>query len=140
MNNPDMLKSAMAAMSKMTPDQLMQMQQQMQNIPQSVLQDQMRMFQNMSPEQQREAARQAENFNPADIASQTSQFAASQGWGGLKEAEELKKEGNRLHGLGQYSSAIKKYELASSKVSGRGAFNSVRPIGLKKMNYLLWNA
>lgn len=81
----------------------------------------MRMFQNMTPEQQRDAGRQAQNFNPAEIASQTSQMASSAGWGPLKEAEDLKKEGNRLHGLGQYSGAIKQYELASSKVAGKGA-------------------
>jgi hypothetical protein len=116
--DPEFLQSAMAAMNKMTPLQMSQMQEQMKNIPQSVLQDQMKMFQNMTPDQQRMAGKKAQDLDPSDIVNQGSQFASGSGWSELKEAEDLKKEGNRLHGLGQYSSAIKKYELASNKVTG----------------------
>lgn len=94
------------------------MQQQMSNIPQSVLQEQMRNIQNLTPEQKRMAAQQAKHFDPSTLPSQTSQFAASAGQGAFMEADSLKKEGNRLHGLGQYNSAVSKYEAASQKLQG----------------------
>lgn len=99
--------------------QMAAMQQQMANIPQSVLQEQMRTVQNLTPEQRRMAAQQAKNFDLSYLASQTTQFAASTSQGVISEAEKLKREGNRLHGLGQYSSAIVQYDLASSMLQGK---------------------
>ena len=98
--------------------QMASMQQQMANIPQSVLQEQMRNIQNLTPEQKRMAAQQAQHFDPSTLPSQTSQFAAQAGQRTYMEADSLKKEGNRLHGLGQYSSAVSKYEAASQKLQG----------------------
>lgn len=94
------------------------MQQQMASMPQSVLQEQMRNIQNLTPEQKRMAAQQAKNFDPANLPSQTGQNAASADQRAFSEAESLKKEGNRLHGLGQYSSAVSQYEAASQKLQG----------------------
>ena len=98
--------------------QMAAMQQQMSSIPQSVLQEQMRNIQNLTPEQKRMAAQQAQHFDPSTLPSQTSQFAANAGQTAFAEANSLKREGNRLHGLGQYNTAVSKYEAASQKLQG----------------------
>ena len=98
--------------------QMAAMQQQMASMPQSVLQEQMRNIQNLTPEQKRMAAQQAQHFDPSTLPSQASQFAATAGQSAFAEADSLKKEGNRLHGLGQYNSAVSKYEAASQKLKG----------------------
>ena len=98
--------------------QMAAMQQQMSSMPQSVLQEQMRNIQNLTPEQKRMATQQAKNFDPSQLPSQTSQFTASATQRAFMEAENLKKEGNRLHGLGQYTSAVSQYEAASQKLQG----------------------
>lgn len=94
------------------------MQQQMSSIPQSVLQEQMRNIQNLTPEQKRMAAQQAQSFDPSTLPSQTSQFAANATQRAFMDADSLKKEGNRLHGQGQYNSAVEKYQEASLRLQG----------------------
>ena len=96
--------------------QMAAMQQQMSSIPPSVMQEQMRKFNQLTPEQKKQAAEQAKNIDPATISAQTSHIAEVSGWKVLTDAENLKAEGNRHHGLGQYAEAAEKYELASSKV------------------------
>lgn len=62
--------------------------------------------------------RQAQHFDPSILPTGTSHSASVSDRKASLEAESLKKEGNRLHGLGLFDGAVSKYEAAIQALQG----------------------
>jgi tetratricopeptide (TPR) repeat protein len=122
MFNPEMMAMAQDMMSKMTPEQMAQMQRQMQNVSPDMMQMAMNQMQNMTPDQIQQMRAATQNMTGDQIAAQASasvgQASAQQQYG-LTASEQLKVEGNRLHGAKQYGEAAEKYQRAISNLAGQ---------------------
>ncbi|KAJ1287826.1 hypothetical protein BS78_02G040600 [Paspalum vaginatum] len=129
MMDPEMLRLAQEQMSRMSPDDLARMQQQLMSNP-----DLIRMasesMKNMRPEDLRRAAQQMNQTRPEDMRDMTEkianttpeEFAAMKAQAdaqmsyAISGAKMLKKQGNELHNKGQYSDAASKYKLAKDNL------------------------
>ncbi|KAL4458511.1 hypothetical protein ABPG75_013376 [Micractinium tetrahymenae] len=133
MMNPEMMRMASEMMSRMTPEQMAAMQQQMASMPPEMMQQAMQMAQNATPEQIAQMRAAASTMPPEVMAAQASQAAgmyAGQGAGQqqqrqqLEAAAQLKAEGNRLHGAKAWREAAEKYERALSSLTGHSSRES----------------
>ncbi|OEL20387.1 Outer envelope protein 61 [Dichanthelium oligosanthes] len=129
MMDPEMLRLAQEQMSRMSPDDLARMQQQLMSNP-----DLIRMasesMKNMKAEDLRRAAQQMNQTRPEDMRDMTEklanttpeEFAAMKAQAdaqmsyAISGAKMLKKQGNELHNQGQYSDAASKYKLAKDNL------------------------
>lgn len=108
--------------------QLADLQRQVQTLPPSVVQEQTRLFDSLSAEQKRQIADKAKDMDPAMLSRATGQLPAA---ALLRDAEDLKKEGNRLHGLGDYSAAIQKYCTSVDRIHAAGSVRSKPRLGCR---------
>ncbi|GIL72091.1 hypothetical protein Vretimale_511 [Volvox reticuliferus] len=98
----NMMKLAMEQMRKMSPEQLQAM---MRNMPPDAMNQAMAQMKDMKPEDWELAKQQMASMDPDTIARQAAQAS-----------NQLKNEGNQLHGRGAYKDAAEKYERAKSNV------------------------
>ncbi|CAL5076756.1 unnamed protein product [Urochloa decumbens] len=129
MMDPEMLRLAQEQMSRMSPDDLAKMQQQLMSNP-DLLRMASESMKNMKAEDLRRAAQQMNQARPEDMRDMTEklanttpeEFAAmkvqadAQMSYAISGAKMLKKQGNQLHNQGQYSDAASKYKLAKDNL------------------------
>ncbi|CAN6218380.1 unnamed protein product [Urochloa humidicola] len=127
--DPEMLRLAQEQMRRMSPDDLARMQQQLLSNP-DLLRMASESMKNMNAEDLRRAAKQMSQARPDDIRDMTEklanatpgEFAAMKAQAdaqisyAISGAKMLKKQGNELHSLGQYSDAASKYKLAKGNL------------------------
>lgn len=131
MMDPELMRLAQEQMSKISPDDLLKMQQQMMANP-----DLLRMasenMKNMKPEDIRFAAEQMKHLPKEDMAeiserisrASPEEIAAMKAHANLQSAyqlqgaQNLKNQGNRLHAQGKYSEAAEKYLQARTNLTG----------------------
>eukprot|EP00252_Welwitschia_mirabilis_P005576 TRINITY_DN1603_c0_g1_i1.p1 TRINITY_DN1603_c0_g1~~TRINITY_DN1603_c0_g1_i1.p1 ORF type:complete len:531 (-),score=140.97 TRINITY_DN1603_c0_g1_i1:407-1999(-) len=129
--DPEMMRLAQEQMSKIPPDQLLKMQQQIMGNP-----DLMRMasesMKNMNPADLKFAAEQMKNVRTEDMAelskkiseSSPEELAAMKARADLQvsyliqAAQSLKNQGNQFHAVGKYTEAAEKYSLAKTNANG----------------------
>ncbi|GLC34580.1 hypothetical protein PLESTB_001245900 [Pleodorina starrii] len=112
----NMMKFAMEQMRKMNPEQLQEM---MRNMPSDAMGQAMAQMKDMRPEDWERAKQQMESMGPDAIAQQAAQAQAQLAGRTqyvLNASNQLKAEGNQLHGRGAYKEAVEKYERAKSNV------------------------
>ncbi|CAL5063364.1 unnamed protein product [Urochloa decumbens] len=124
-----MLRLAQEQMRRMSPDDLARMQQQLMSNP-NLLRMASESMQNMKPDDLRRAAQQMNQARPEDLRDMTEKLASTtpEEFAAMKAqadaqmsyamsgAKMLKKQGNELHNLGQYSDAASKYKLAKDNL------------------------
>ncbi|CAN6196924.1 unnamed protein product [Urochloa humidicola] len=129
MMDPEMLRLAQEQMRRMSPDDLAKMQQQLMSNP-DLLRMASESMKNMKTEDLRRAAQQMNQARPEDMRDMTEklanttpeEFAAMKAQAdaqmsyAISGAKMLKKQGNELHNLGQYSDAASKYKLAKDNL------------------------
>ena len=117
-----MIKMATEMMSKMSPQQMAQMQQQAANMDPAAMQQAMSMLNGMTPEQRRTVTQQAGSLGPdavmQGVNTATSQASAHQKYL-LDGSTRLKTDGNRLHGLKQFQEAAEKYKQAVANLTAQ---------------------
>jgi tetratricopeptide (TPR) repeat protein len=131
MYDPEMMRLAQEQMSRLRPEDLQRMQQQMMSNP-----DLIRMategMKNFRPEDLKYAAQQMRNIPPDEIANMSSRVAQAspeelasmklqseaQRSYVLQGSQNLKNQGNQLHGVGKYSEATEKYLRAKNNLVG----------------------
>ncbi|GIL45566.1 hypothetical protein Vafri_2766 [Volvox africanus] len=112
----NMMKLAMEQMRKMNPEQLQAM---MRNMPPDAMNQAMSQMKDMKPEDWEVAKQQMASMDPDTFARQAAQAqaqASSRTQYILNASNQLKSEGNQLHGRGAYKEAAEKYERAKSNV------------------------
>ncbi|CAL5087334.1 unnamed protein product [Urochloa decumbens] len=127
--DPEMLRLAQEQMRRMSPDDLARMQQQLMSNP-GLLRMASESMKNMKAEDFRRAAQQMNQARPEDLRDMTEklasttpeEFAAMRAQAdaqmsyAISGAKMLKRQGNELHSLGQYSDAASKYKLAKDNL------------------------
>jgi tetratricopeptide (TPR) repeat protein len=92
------------------------------------MQQAMNMYQGMSPEQRRAMQQQASSMDPETLVKQAgtaqSQLSAQQKYQ-YDGSNQLKLEGNRLHGLKKYKEAAEKYKRATENLATHTAAESI---------------
>ncbi|TVU41480.1 hypothetical protein EJB05_15002 [Eragrostis curvula] len=129
MMDPEMMRLAQEQMSRMSPDDLARMQQQLMSNP-NLIKLASESMKNMKPEDLRRAAQQLNQARPEDMRNMTEkianttpeEFAAMKAQAdaqmsyAISGAKMLKKQGNELHNRGEYSDAAAKYKLAKDNL------------------------
>ncbi|KAL6647026.1 hypothetical protein ACP70R_014463 [Stipagrostis hirtigluma subsp. patula] len=129
MMDPEMLRLAQEQMSRMSPDDLARMQQQLMSNP-DLIKFASESMKNMKAEDLKRAAQQLNQTRPEDMRNMTEkianttpeEFAAMKAQADaqmsyvISGAKMLKKQGNELHGRGQYADAAAKYKLAKDNL------------------------
>ncbi|CAL5229942.1 g13370 [Coccomyxa viridis] len=110
--NPEMMKMAMDQMSRMTPQQMADMQRQMASLPPGFVQQQMEAMKSMDPAQLQRSMRDASSIaSPGQSQGPVARSSHSM-------QEGLKEAGNKLFSQGRYEQAAAKYEMAKSELTG----------------------
>ncbi|KAL4535283.1 hypothetical protein Ndes2526B_g06183 [Nannochloris sp. 'desiccata'] len=126
--DPGMMKFASEMMNKMSPEQMAAMQRQAASMDPAQMQQAMNMYQGMSPEQRRAMQQTASSMDPETLVQQAgtaqSQLSAQQKYQ-YDGSNQLKLEGNRLHGLQKYKEAADKYKRATENLSTHTASQSI---------------
>jgi hypothetical protein len=116
-------------MSKMTPEQLAEMQRMAASMPPDMMQRAMAQMGSATPDQLAQMQRMTAGLTGEQLTSQAAASMGAASAAGRQQADSaaaaLKAEGNRLHGLRQFSEAAEKYRLALDSLQG-GARRSVR--------------
>ncbi|KAG2428587.1 hypothetical protein HYH02_014289 [Chlamydomonas schloesseri] len=115
------MQFAMEQMRKMSPEQLQQMQGMMKNMPPDMMQQAMAQMKDMKPEDWERAKQQMSGMDGDTMARQAAQAQAQMAGRTqyvLNASNQLKAEGNQLHGRGAFSEAAEKYERAKTNVVG----------------------
>ncbi|KAK3124492.1 hypothetical protein QOZ80_7BG0587360 [Eleusine coracana subsp. coracana] len=129
MMDPEMLRLAQEQMSRMSPDDLARMQQQLMSNP-DLIKLASESMKNMKPEDLRRAAQQLNQARPEDMRNMTEkianttpeEFAAMKAQAdaqisyAISGAKMLKKQGNEFFNREQYSDAAAKYKLAKDNL------------------------
>ncbi|KAK3126426.1 hypothetical protein QOZ80_7AG0556440 [Eleusine coracana subsp. coracana] len=129
MMDPEMLRLAQEQMSRMSPDDLARMQQQLMSNP-DLIKLASESMKNMKPEDLRRAAQQLNQARPEDMRNMTEkianttpeEFAAMKAQADaqisyvISGAKMLKKQGNEFFNREQYSDAAAKYKLAKDNL------------------------
>ncbi|GLJ31339.1 hypothetical protein SUGI_0628740 [Cryptomeria japonica] len=131
MMDPELMRLAQEQMSRIPPDELMKMQQQMMANP-ALMKMATESMKDLKPEDLRFAAEQMKNVREEDMAeirdrmsnASPDQIAAMQAQAEaqsayqLQGAQNLKYQGNQLHAEGKYSEAAEKYLQVKSNLRG----------------------
>ncbi|KAH9322567.1 hypothetical protein KI387_017206, partial [Taxus chinensis] len=129
--DPELMRMAQEQMSRIPPDELMKMQQQMMANPE-LMKMATESMKDLKPEDIRFAAEQMKNVRQEDMAEIRERMsnaspeqivamqarAEAQSAYQLQGAQNLKSQGNRLHALGKYSDAAEKYLQAKKNLTG----------------------
>ncbi|GJN34346.1 hypothetical protein PR202_gb22997 [Eleusine coracana subsp. coracana] len=130
MMNPEMMRLAQEQMRRMSPDDLAAMQRQFMANP-DLLKFASESMKNMTADDVRRAAQQLNQARPEDMRAMAQKIASAtpeelaavkaqadaQMTHAMAGARTLKKQGNELHGRGQYSDAAAKYKLAKDTLT-----------------------
>jgi tetratricopeptide (TPR) repeat protein len=104
------------------------MQRQAASMDPAQMQQAMNMYQGMSPEQRRVMQQTASSMDPETLVQQAgtaqSQLSAQQKYQ-YDGSNQLKLEGNRLHGLQKYKEAAEKYKRATQNLATHTASQSI---------------
>ncbi|XP_010910304.1 outer envelope protein 61 isoform X2 [Elaeis guineensis] len=131
MMDPEMMRLAQEQMSRIPPEELARIQQQMMSNPE-LLKLATESMKNLRPEDMRRAAEQLKHARTEDMVKVSEKMAKAtpeeisamkahadaQISYELNAAMMLKKQGNELHSCGQYYDAAKKYLLAKNNLKG----------------------
>jgi len=108
--------------------QMAAMQRQAASMDPAQMQQAMNMYQGMSPEQRRAMQQTASSMDPETLVQQggtaQSQLSAQQKYQ-YDGSNQLKLEGNRLHGLQKYKEAAEKYKRATENLATHTAAQSI---------------
>lgn len=108
--------------SKMTPEQLAEMQRMAANMTPDMMQRAMAQMGSATPDQLAQMQRMTAGMSGDQLASQAAASMGAASAAGQQQADSaaaaLKTEGNRLHGLGQYEQAADKYRQALDSLQG----------------------
>ncbi|KAG5566437.1 hypothetical protein RHGRI_002120 [Rhododendron griersonianum] len=129
MMNPEFIKIAQEQMSRMSPDDLARIQQQMmsnaelmrmasesmKNMRPGDLRSAAEQLKYTHPEQMTEIGEKMANSTPEEIAAMRAHVHAQSTYE-INAAQMLKKQGNELHNQGMYNDALQKYLLAKKNL------------------------
>ncbi|THU52315.1 hypothetical protein C4D60_Mb10t02710 [Musa balbisiana] len=131
MMDPELMKLAQEQMSRIPPEELARIQQQMMANPE-LLRLATESMKNLRPEDMKRAAEQLQHVRTEDMVEVSEKMAKAtpeeiasikaradaQVTYELNAAQMLKQQGNELHSCGQYHDAAKKYLLAKNNLKG----------------------